>query len=105
MAQPTGFIRNPLSTNPFWERDLAEPPIEWSNWAAIVKMAVLAKDGIQVRNLLRDKPELVDTHESILEVEIPEETDAQKKQRTKKSRKTRGMGEQMPKRPRERRLA
>ena len=38
----------------------AEPPLEWSKCTAVVEMAVFAKDGIEVRNLLRDKPELVD---------------------------------------------
>ena len=48
---------------------------------------MLAKDGIQVRNLLRDKPELVDPPEPILEVEIPEETDAQKNRELKNQEK------------------
>ena len=42
-------------------------------------MAVFAKDGIEVQNLLLDKPELVDPPETILEEEIHGETDAQKK--------------------------
>ena len=46
-------------------------------------MAVFAKDGIEVQNLLLDKPELVDPPETILEEEIHGETDAQKKQKVK----------------------
>ena len=42
-------------------------------------MAVFAKDGIEVRNLLRTKPPLVETTEPIYEVEITSETEAQKK--------------------------
>ena len=73
--------KNPLSINPFWERASAEPPLEWSKWPAIVEMAVFAKDGIEIRNLLGDKPELVDPPEPILEVEITVERDAQRKNR------------------------
>ena len=49
-------------------------------------MAVFAKDGIEVQNLLLDKPELVEPPETILEEEIHGETDAQKK-KSKEPRK------------------
>ena len=50
-------------------------------WATIVEMAVFAKDGREVRSLLRDKPDLVDPPEPLLEVEITGETGAQRKNR------------------------
>ena len=50
MAQPSGYSKNPLNFNPFWVQASVEPPIEWSKWAAILEMAILAKDGIEVRN-------------------------------------------------------
>ena len=50
MAQPAGFTKNALSFNPFSETASAEPPLEWSKWAAIVKSAVFGKDGIENRN-------------------------------------------------------
>ena len=42
--------KNALSFNPFSERASAEPPLEWSKWTAIVKIAVFGKDGIENRN-------------------------------------------------------
>ena len=41
-------------------------------------MEVFAKDGMEIRNLLRDKPELVDSPKTVFEVEIHGESDAQK---------------------------
>ena len=81
MAQPPGYSKNPLNINPFLEKASAEPPLEWSNWAAIFEMAVFAKDGIEVRNLQRKKPPLVEPTEPIYEVEINGETEAQTKNR------------------------
>ena len=52
MAQSAGFSKNPLDISPFWERTSAEPPLEWTKWPAILEMAVFAKDGIEIRNLL-----------------------------------------------------
>ena len=81
MAQPAGYSKNPLNINPFWEKASAEPPLEWSKRAAILEMAVFAKDGIEVRKLLRTKPPLVEPSEPIYEVEITGETEAQRKNR------------------------
>ena len=44
-------------------------------------MAVFAKDGIQIRNLLRARPTLVEPTEPVYEVEFTGETDAQRKNR------------------------
>ena len=81
MAQPTGFSKNPLNINPFWERASAEPQLEWTKWAAILEMAVFAKDGIEIRNTLRTKPQLVEPSEAVYEVEINGATEAQRKNR------------------------
>ena len=81
MAQSAGYSKNPLNINPFWERTSAEPPLEWSNWAAILEMAVFAKDGIEIRNLLSARPTLVELAEPVYEVEITGETEAQRKNR------------------------
>ena len=80
-AQSAGYSKNPLNTNPFWEKASAELPLEWSKWAAILEMAVFAKGGIEVRNLLRTQPPLVDPSKSICEVEITGKTEAQRKNR------------------------
>ena len=44
-------------------------------------MAVFAKDGIEIRNLLRARPTLVEPVEPVNEIEITGETDAQRKNR------------------------
>ena len=81
MAQSAGYSKKPLNINPFWEKASAEPPLEWSKWAAIFEIAVFAKDGIKVKNLQRNKPQLVEPTEPIYEVEINGETEPQKKNR------------------------
>ena len=78
MAQSAGYSKNPLIINPFWERASAESPLEWSKWAAILEMAVFAKDGIEIRNLLRARPTLVEPAEPVYELEITGETEAQR---------------------------
>ena len=79
MAQQAGYSKNPLNINPFWERASAEPPLEWTKWAAIMEMAVFAKDGIEIRNLLRPKPSLTDPVDPVHKIEIQGESDAQRK--------------------------
>ena len=90
MAQPPGFSKNQLNINPFWERESAEPPLEWTKWAALLEMAVFAKDGIEVRNLLRTRPPLVESSEPVYEFEITGETDAQRKNREKCNQEKKG---------------
>ena len=53
---------------PILAKASCEPPLEWSKWAAIFDMAVFAKDGIEVRNLQRNRPPLVEPTERIYEV-------------------------------------
>ena len=53
MAQSAGSTKNRLSINSFCEKASAEPPLEWSKWVALVELAVFAKDGIEILNLLR----------------------------------------------------
>ena len=60
---------------------MAEPPLEWSKWAAFFEMAVFAKDGIELRNPQKNKPPLLEPTEPIYEFEITGETEAQKKNR------------------------
>ena len=81
MAQTAEFSKSPLNINPFWERASAEPPLEWTKWAALLEMAVFAEDGIEIRNLLRARPQLVEPSEPVHEVEITAETEAQRKNR------------------------
>ena len=72
MAQSAGSAKNPLSINFFWEKASAEAPLEWSKWVALVELAVFAKDGIEIQNLLREKHPITLPTEPILENEIHE---------------------------------
>ena len=56
-------------------------------------MAVFAKDGIETRNLLRTRPQLVEPSEPVYEVEITGETEAQRKNReVRNQEKKSGLG-------------
>ena len=48
-----------LEVNPFWESG-ATPPIEWKQWFSTLKMARVARDSIEVDELLRLKPQPTD---------------------------------------------
>ena len=77
MAQQPGFSKNPLKINPFRDRASAESPTEWTKFAAILEMKVFAKDGIEIRNPLRTRPQKVESSEPVYEVEITGETETQ----------------------------
>ena len=68
-----------MNLYPFCEKASAESPLEWSKWAAILEVGMFAKNEIEVRNLLRNKPELVEAAEPMSKVKITGETYAQKK--------------------------
>ena len=53
MAQSA--IRIPLGVPLFWESG-ANPPVEWSTWFGTLKMAIMARDNLQVDKLLKLKP-------------------------------------------------
>ena len=53
--------------------------MEWEKWTAMMEMAVLAKDGFEVRTLLRVKPLVIQPREPIYELEITGETKAKKR--------------------------
>ena len=81
MAQPAGYFKNPLNNNPFWEKAFVEPRLEWSKRAAILEMAVVAKDGIKVQNLLRARQPLFEPPERIYEVKLMGGMEAKRKNR------------------------
>ena len=60
-------------------KNISGDRLEWSKWVALVELAVFAKNGIEIRNLLREKPEVTLPSDPILEVEIQGETDAQRR--------------------------
>ena len=51
--------KSPLGTQPFWEKATPEPPIRWEYWRTQLKLAILAREGIEVDLLLADPPEHV----------------------------------------------
>ena len=73
MSLSAGYSKNPLNSNPFCETASAEPPFEWSKWAAIHEVR------IEVQNLLRLKLALIEPKEPIYEAEITGETEAKNK--------------------------
>ena len=86
MAQSAGY-KHPLSFPIFWQKASLEPPLELSKWAAMMELAVSARDGKGVRNLLRAKPPVQEPAEPIYNVEITGETKAQKRNRDIRNQK------------------
>ena len=48
-----------LHIEEFWEKPTATPPLTWDKWTQQWKLALLAKEGIQLDNLLNDPPSTV----------------------------------------------
>ena len=87
MAQQAGLAKNLLNINSFSEKASAEPPLEWNKWVAQVDLAIFAEDGIEIQNLIREKPPITLPTEPILESEIHGETDAQRRNREVRNQK------------------
>ena len=51
--------KSPLGIQSFWEKATLEPPIRWEFWRIQLKLAILAREGIEVDLLLVDPPEHV----------------------------------------------
>ena len=56
MAQPAAEKKTPLHVDAFWEKPTATPPLTWDKWTQQGKLALLAKEGIQLKSLLNDPP-------------------------------------------------
>ena len=80
MAQPAGY-KNLMSIPPIWQNATAEPPMEWTKWTSRMEIAVLAKNGIEVRILLYLRPPIIDPTEPIYKLEIDGATEAEKRKR------------------------
>ena len=78
MAQPAGY-KNPLGIPAFWQEETAELPMELTKRIAKIEMAILAKDGIEVRTLRHVKPRAIEPTEPIYELEITGKTEAEKR--------------------------
>ena len=51
--------KNPLGVNPFWQSG-ATPPLEWKQWFSKLKMAIMARDKIDMNKLLKLQPQPID---------------------------------------------
>ena len=54
MAQ-LALTRSPIGVALFWEKG-AQPTTTWEKWIITTKLAISAKENIQVEKLLRPKP-------------------------------------------------
>ena len=83
--------KTPLGVNPFWESG-ATPPIEWRQWFATLKMAIMARDSIEVDKLLKLKPQPTDLFYPTLptyEEEFEGETDDEARNREQRNERRR----------------
>ena len=48
--------KSPLGIQPFWEKATLEPPLRWEYWRTQLKLAILAREGIEVDLLLAEPP-------------------------------------------------
>ena len=83
MAQPAAvtIARSPVGIPFFWESGM-EPPVEWPIWAATLKLAIMAKNSINVDSLLKQKPEInVPTYPAEPTYEPPTENETQAQHR------------------------
>ena len=86
MAQPAADSKKtPLHIEAFWEKPTATPPLTWDKWTQQWKLALLAKEGIQLDNLLNDPPSTV-TYPPEPTYEEPVENHTQATERDRKVR-------------------
>ena len=43
----------------FWEKPTLEPPLRWERWQIMLKLAIMAKEGISIDILLEDPPDKI----------------------------------------------
>ena len=48
--------KSPLGIQPFREKATLEPPLRWEYWRTQLKLAILAREGIEVDLFLADPP-------------------------------------------------
>ena len=59
MAQSATKDRALLGIEPFWEKLTLEPPLRWDRWQIMLKLAIMAKEGISIDVLLENPPDNV----------------------------------------------
>ena len=56
MAQSATKERSLLGIETFWEKPTLEPPLRWDRWQIMLKLAIMAEEGISIDILLEDPP-------------------------------------------------
>ena len=59
MAQSATKERALLGIETFWEKPTLEPPLRWDRWQIMLKLAIMAKEGISIDILLDNPPDKV----------------------------------------------
>ena len=77
--------KTPLHVYDFWEKPTATPSLTWDKWTQQWKLALLAKEGILLDNLLYDPPTVV-TYPPEPAYEEPVENHTQATERDRKIR-------------------
>ena len=77
--------KTPLHVDAFWEKPTATPPLTWDKWTQQWKLALLAKEGIQLEHLLNEPPATV-TYPTEPTYEEPVENHTQANERDRKIR-------------------
>ena len=83
--------KTPLGVNRCWESG-ATPPIEWRQWFSTLKMAIMARDTIEVDKLLKMKPQPTDLFYPTLptyEEEFEGETEDEARNRVQRNERRR----------------
>ena len=57
MAQSAGKERALLGIKPFWKRLTLKLTLRWERWQIMLKLAILAKEGISIDTLREDPPD------------------------------------------------
>ena len=83
MAQSAAeFKKTPLHVDAFWEKPAATPLLTWDKWTQQWKLALLAKERIQLEHLLNDPPATVTyPPEPIYEEPVENHTQATERER------------------------
>ena len=86
MAQ-SAMAKSPIGVTLYWDKG-PQPNIVWDKWFETAKLAITAKENIQVEKLLRPNPqnrELDYSHETMYELPTSDERAAEKRQREQRN--------------------
>ena len=76
MVQPA-VTQNQLGITTFWQKTSAEPPVEWDKWNQQLFLGIIAKDSVNLSELLQNSPAIRKPQEPGYELPIEGETDKQ----------------------------